>query len=389
MDDMAAINDFAVKWADKFKNPKTEYTELTSSALADECTALGFELECGKAFCNRYRALFSNAEALKKIVDGVTDISLLGSVIFARWRYFSRSYLAEEILKPENRAWFLCALERLAVLSTNVKPGAESVMIIFPEIVMLKTEVKKLRTEISILLLERDELRFVECKNIEMQYMLSLGTLEYKAFQLYCEMLRLKRKVELIRIKINRQEMVSISDIEKILDGEFAEYQKKLQEQIDKMSAALERSRSKFLSEDETKELKTLYRMIVKALHPDLHPESSEAQIRLFQNAVDAYENGDLNTLRIIKEMVEDAVLSEYKENGIVVLQREKARLETMIKHIKGQIGEIRNSYPYNLKSILQSEKLMAEKKAELEDTISRLQEMTGFYDQQIKEMLR
>ena len=202
-------------------------------------------------------------------------------------------------------------------------------------------------------------------------------------------MLRLKRKVELIRIKINRQEMVSISDIEKILDGEFAEYQKKLQEQIDKMSAALERSRSKFLSEDETKELKTLYRMIVKALHPDLHPESSEAQIRLFQNAVDAYENGDLNTLRIIKEMVEDAVLSEYKENGIVVLQREKARLETMIKHIKGQIGEIRNSYPYNLKSILQSEKLMAEKKAELEDTISRLQEMTGFYDQQIKEMLR
>ena len=129
--------------------------------------------------------------------------------------------------------------------------------------------------------------------------------------------------------------------------------------------------------------------MIVKALHPDLHPESSEAQIRLFQNAVDAYENGDLNTLRIIKEMVEDAVLSEYKENGIVVLQREKARLETMIKHIKGQIGEIRNSYPYNLKSILQSEKLMAEKKAELEDTISRLQEMTGFYDQQIKEMLR
>lgn len=390
MDGLNEIYDFAMKWCDKFRDPKIEYTELIGSAMADDCTALKFEMDGGKAFRNRYGDATFKEEALKKIIDEVTDIPLLGSAIFSRWRYFNHwADSGEAILKPENRAWFLCALERLAVLSTNTQPDAESVMIVFPEVIMLKTEVKRLQTEISMLLLERDELKFVECKNIEMHYMLFLGALEYKAFELYCEMLRLKRKIELIQIKKNRQEMISISCIEKVLDEEFTEYQKKLQEQIDKMNTVLERSRSELLSEDEAKELKTLYRAIVKALHPDLHPESSEAQIRLFQNAVDAYENGDLNTLRIIKEMVGDDVLPESKENSIVVLQKEKARLEIMIRRIKKEIDEIKNSYPYNLKTIIQNEKLINEKKVDLEDTISRLEEMIEIYDQQIKEMLR
>ena len=43
-----------------------------------------------------------------------------------------------------------------------------------------------------------DELKYVQCKNIETQYILTLGSLEYKAFELNCMMLRLKRKIELI-----------------------------------------------------------------------------------------------------------------------------------------------------------------------------------------------
>lgn len=54
----------------------------------------------------------------------------------------------------------------------------------FPEFAALKAEVEKLRVEISMFLLERDELRFVICKNIETAYMLALGSLEYKAFEL-------------------------------------------------------------------------------------------------------------------------------------------------------------------------------------------------------------
>ena len=70
----------------------------------------------------------------------------------------------------------------------------------FPEFATLKAEVEKLRVEISMLLLERDELRFVICKNIETAYMLALGSLEYKAFELNCDVLRIKRKIDRKRL---------------------------------------------------------------------------------------------------------------------------------------------------------------------------------------------
>lgn len=72
-------------------------------------------------------------------------------------------------------------------------------IILFPEIEKLKTEISSLKARISELLCMRDQMLFVECKNIEMEYMLPLGDLEYKAYELNCHMLRLKRKAELIQ----------------------------------------------------------------------------------------------------------------------------------------------------------------------------------------------
>lgn len=35
-----------------------------------------------------------------------------------------------------------------------------------------------------MLVLEQDELQYVECRNIEMMYMLTIGNLEYKAYKI-------------------------------------------------------------------------------------------------------------------------------------------------------------------------------------------------------------
>lgn len=118
MTDMKQIHDFAVKWCDKFRDQNVNYIELVDHWLADDCDALGFDMDCGHAFSEKYGNAVNNHEALDRIIDDVTDIPLLGSAIYSQWRYFNHwAYTGVEILEPQNRAWFILALSRLAMLS--------------------------------------------------------------------------------------------------------------------------------------------------------------------------------------------------------------------------------------------------------------------------------
>ena len=262
-------------------------------------------------------------------------------------------------------------------------------VIVFPDFEKLKNEVERMRTELSILLLERDELQFVICKNIETEYMLKLGSIEYRAYEAQCLSLRLKRKIELIQAKKNRQEKVIISAIEETLDTEFAEYQKQLDEQINKMNDALKRSKAEVLTDEENKELKKLYRKIVKALHPDINPDVSETQVNLFDNAVKAYKNGDLNTLRIISEMVGNSPLPEQHKDALTQLNEEKERLQHLLKAIRDSIEQIKSEYPYTMKEIIEDEKQTEQKKKELENILSQYNEFISIYKAKIEEMIR
>lgn len=118
MAEMKQIHDFAVKWCDKFRDQNINYIELVDHFMADDCDALGFEMDCGKAFEKAYGNAVYDQRELDKIIDDVTDISLIGSAIYSRWRYFNHwAYTGEEILESNNRAWFILALSRLALLS--------------------------------------------------------------------------------------------------------------------------------------------------------------------------------------------------------------------------------------------------------------------------------
>lgn len=257
-----------------------------------------------------------------------------------------------------------------------------------PEHEALREEIEKLRVELSMLVLERDELFFVECRNIEMAYMLSVGGLEYKAYELECAVLRLKRKAELIQARKNRQEKVILSDIEKVLDMEFAEFREKLNAQLMKMNAALERSKGKLLTDAENAELKKLYRAIVKALHPDLHPDLSEAKKTLFQSAVEAYEHGDLTGIRIISEMVEATAQADWEDTSAQLL-KEKERLAKLIRKLSERIALIRSKYPYTMKVIVEDPEKIEEMRCGLEAYIKELKDAQAAYSDKISEMLR
>lgn len=252
----------------------------------------------------------------------------------------------------------------------------------------LKKELLKKRTELSMLVLQRDELKYVICKNIETEYMLELGSLEYCLYQSECIIMRLKRKVELIQMRINRQEKIDVPAIDKLLDEQFREYQQKLEEKIKKMNEAIERGNGEVLTEQQAKELKKLYRAIVKALHPDLNPNVTKQQIKLFQNAVTAYKNGDLQTLRIINEMISNNHSEDDNTDNIEKMRNELIRLDRMISSINGDIEKTKSEYPYTMKDILFDKEQLNQRKQELKDNIDQCNELVSFYKTKIQNLL-
>ena len=253
-------------------------------------------------------------------------------------------------------------------------------IIIFPEFDKIKNEIERLRIELSMLLLERDELQFVICRNIEAKYTLEFGSIEYRAYEAQCTALRLKRKIELIQAKRNRQGPVSIVAIEEILDQEFASYQKQLDERISKMNEALQWKESDALSESDSKELKMLYRKLVKILHSDMNPERTDAQRELF---------GDLATLRMIDAMVGSETLVKQSGDTIEQLNEEKRRIQNLLKKIQESIAQIKTRYPYTMKEILEDEEKTEQLRQQYEEILGQYEERILFYRIKIEEMMR
>lgn len=109
---------FAQKWLEKFGDQDIGYLELVDHFMADDCETLGFKMDCGNAFEEKYGKGVYDSDELKKVIDSISDVDLLGSAIYSRWRYFNHwAYSGAEILEPQNREWFATALSRLAELS--------------------------------------------------------------------------------------------------------------------------------------------------------------------------------------------------------------------------------------------------------------------------------
>ena len=257
-------------------------------------------------------------------------------------------------------------------------------IVIYPYFEKLKAEVEKLRNEFLALALERDELN-IECKNIEMEYMIEIGVLELNIHELECRILYLKREIEMIQAVKNLQKKLDISEIEDELYAEFEEYKARVDEQARRVNDALERSRRQ---SERGHEIKKLYRAIMKLLHPDANPDVDETGIRLLHQANDAYDDGDIESLRMIMAMIDKPGFTKDRPDDTIRLQEERERLLMLIQDIKDEIAGIKSKYPYTMKDLLKDPEKVAARKAELGAYISELDEALAAYSAKITEMM-
>jgi len=250
-------------------------------------------------------------------------------------------------------------------------------IIINPEYLKLIEEIKLLKEDIASLYEEKDELMYHICRNIETEYMSKVGILEYKLYEFQCKILRQKRKIELYQLKINRQEKPNEKEIEARLDIEYKEYEEKLNNMSNDIQDALNRKNYGILSEESSKELKSVYRKLIKKLHPDLNRDSAEKNKNLLLQVTRAYEMGDLETLKDLELLTDEIVEKENIELGeLDELKQSKEKYKTIINSLIETIKKIKESFPYNKKEFLKSDILVQKRKDELEGEIKMCKEV-------------
>ena len=252
----------------------------------------------------------------------------------------------------------------------------------------LLKEAERLRAVLSSKILERDNLVLIECKNLSVRYYTTIGVYEYKVFEKYCAIQRIKRKIELIQMYLNRDEAVYIPAVEAQLDKEYAEYAQRLDDFLNDINTADDLSRCGCLSPEETAELKKLYRRIVKRLHPDLNPNVTERQLELFHKAVDAYENGDLESLRTIDFLIDSVDTIDLSESSVDRLKEQIQCCKENIERLEAEMREVRSSFPYNKKDILEDEVRINDEIEELKKALENYREIYAAYEQRLKTIL-
>ncbi len=321
----------------------------------------------------------------------------------------------------------------------------ESLRVLKSEYERLLEEINILRGVIASLTSERDDLKYNVCREIAADYDTKVGNLELQVLIAGMRVLELKRTVEILQAKINRQERASEKQAREQAQQEYQQFQEDLNRKAEEAKQARDYQQEKARKEEEwqreeeqrrqssqedpegpdgsdqqdghtgqeqqagqegtetgdstrkyssrQEEMKALYRKIVKALHPDANPNQTEEMKRMFREAVDAYNRGDLDKLREIAAMLDQGDGFEEKQDespkSIEILKELIDSLKWIIEVLKEEIEQIKSSFPYTMKDLLQDEQWVAEKREKLsaqlkeycdqiEELEARIKEMTG-----------
>lgn len=184
-----------------------------------------------------------------------------------------------------------------------------------------------------------------DCFRYSLEYAREFGDEIESLFELKVEAVTLKKKIAFCVRKDYRNEPIYSSDLDKYIDEEIIDYQRRLQELIEYNKAAKE-DKGTPITFEEGKKIKKLYYEIAHLIHPDLHPEYKEDKemFELWNDAVSAYKCNDY------KSLVEtyDKIIIKVNDSDVHI-----ENIEGKIEVIKDEINDIKKNEPYTYKFIL------------------------------------
>lgn len=211
--------------------------------------------------------------------------------------------------------------------------------------------------------------KYYDLKN---NYMVKIGSLEHELLDTDIRLGLVKRKIELTQIYMKNQGQINVSIVESKANYEFEELIKFLKSNEYEIKIAKSCSSIRKLSDNEFNELNKYFKNITRLLHPDLNMNLTETQKRLWEKAKLAYENNELEYLKIIYKLANDETLNTKKieDYSLDELQRYINYMEAIINELLEEIKKIQDDFPFNKEELLNNEFKIKEIQSELRKNI-------------------
>lgn len=218
--------------------------------------------------------------------------------------------------------------------------------------------------EYETLLLKKESV-IKKGKSIYIEYMKLYGGYIVDTFKLKVECIKLKKMISICNRYKNKGEKIYLSKVFDEIEGEMEEYQDELNNLINTKKIC---DKAELVKESDSLLCKTVYRHIMKLIHPDMNKElyKHKAIKDAYQEAVNAYHDSNLKRLKEIEEFV----ISFVNKNGLGKLEIKIDDISSKIKNLKNEISELIKSHPYCLNLTMINKKTIELEKAELQQEL-------------------
>lgn len=237
---------------------------------------------------------------------------------------------------------------------------------------MMQVQVNKLENQFSELFSLKCEMLTREEGIFTALYLNSIGYKQYQKYRLTIDISIIKYRINLIKSFLTRNEKPDLELIEDKINERFGEYQKNIEQERQRINQANHYLKSGILSHSEVNKIKNAYKLIVKKLHPDLHPFQTEDSKALFEKSQTAYNESDLKTLNEIlgglNQFVYTDSYNDYTSSTEFVRQ-----LEKNISGLRNQIEQLENQFPFSYRLKLADDDWVEMEQKALENEISAL----------------
>ena len=264
-------------------------------------------------------------------------------------------------------------------------------LIVNEEYLALVKKYQELQQELSDVIECREHMAFHEALYLKTQYMARVGVYEVECFRYFIEYERLKREITLIQAALNREEPIDEEAIEEQVDLECEEYQAHLQQMEFDLNIANFILDCPMLSEEESIELKKIYKQLAKKLHPDMNVKVTKKQEQLWSLVQDAYKRGDLELLKSLEHIAGELSdqLEDAKGDTMSILREKIVWISRRIKQFEGQIKTMRKNYPFNQEEFLNDKIAVEQRKKGCLEQTKRYQELIEELKERRREMLQ